>query len=136
MSHGQDFLQVTERVQIVVVDEDEDKRILTKEMIESQNYMAHTTSGIVDTLTKLSKMNVAEKFVFLMEYKLSDGYAPELVQELCRRNVNGRYVMLTNGSSDEVYDYVNSNKEDHLFLDYLFKPIALKKLMQVIKRNV
>lgn len=138
MPSSQDFIHVTQHVQFFVVDKEKDVRNSIKEMLQSQNFMTHTSAGVVDTLNRLAKMDCSQKFIFLIEWKLDDCIAPQLAMEVCRRGIDAVYILITGGEYLALYDYLLKRELEttKLFTSILFKPVNFTKLMQTVNKHL
>ena len=130
-------------VKIFVVDDEPDIRNLLSIVISSNNYETFATSSIRETLYKLSKMDQRSKYIFVVDYRLTDGNGIQLIYALAERNIDCTVILISAGADPSLHEHLNDCENTNCIRDnctpfkiFLAKPFTNEILMEVIKKYV
>jgi len=149
MLRSQESVHPQTNVEIFVIDDEVDIRYIYKRFAEQENYITHTTSGIKDTLVKLATCDLSKKFIFIIDFRLADCNGVELAEEICKRGVDGVYLIITGCEDLLMYEYkkrfdsqTRTNREFHkdhccnVIDEWIVKPVEMEEFKRVIRKYV
>ena len=112
---------------ILVIDDEEDTSLIMAEILKKEGYTVHKATDGIEALHEIER----ESFdLILSDIRMPNLDGMQLLEELSRRNVQAKVIMMT--AYAELSTYITAN--DLGAFEYIRKPIDLFDLRLIIRK--
>ncbi|HSL86588.1 MAG TPA: response regulator [Bacteroidales bacterium] len=115
------------KANILVIDDEESVTFSFHRFLEEAGHNVITAESYLEALSRMDEMNFD---LIIADIVLDDGWGTDILQEVMRRNLNTRVIIMTAYPSKETVKTSFRMKA----IDYLIKPLRQKKLLYSVNK--